>query len=291
MAKNNIFRQSIFHVTAHNKDGSYATQSARKETLLMSAKDLTSCGYNKVSPKNFGARHATLLSNFWKEKGISNATIKNRLAHLRWYASAINKPTAIPRNNDLFVQRRTYTSNENNKAKDLDLDKLDALTDRQNLSLKLQRFFGLRREESLKFNPMVATKKDNKIVLKASWCKGGRTREIIIRTQAQKDLLDQCEALVGNNSMIEKGSNYINARDALDKACQRAEIKNMHGFRHAYAQERYQEITGHLSPKQGGIISKDMSAEQKIIDSNARLIISKELGHSREEITVIYLGK
>lgn len=41
--------------------------------------------------------------------------------------------------------------------------------------------FGLRREESLKFQPVFATNGlDDSIRLKSSWCKGGRTRVIPI---------------------------------------------------------------------------------------------------------------
>ncbi|MCF7371894.1 hypothetical protein L3V27_13230 [Vibrio sp. J2-3(2022)] len=45
------------------------------------------------------------------------------------------------------------------------------------------------------------------------------------------------------------------------------------------------------APKAGGLTSRELSREQKSADKEARLIISRELGHEREEITVIYLGQ
>jgi hypothetical protein len=65
----------------------------------------------------------------------------------------------------------------------------------------------------------------------------------------------------------------------------------MHGLRHAYAQERYRELTGWPAPAAGGPTVKALTAEQRTIDRQARLTISQELGHEREQITSIYLGK
>lgn len=62
-------------------------------------------------------------------------------------------------------------------------------------------------------------------------------------------------------------------------------------FRHAYAQIRYEEITGWFAPACGGPTSKQLTAEQKEVDLKARLIISAELGHKREQITATYLSR
>jgi len=58
-----------------------------------------------------------------------------------------------------------------------------------------------------------------------------------------------------------------------------------------YAQERYKEMTSRDCPKAGVLISKELTAEQKKQDFESRMIISEELGHSREEITIQYLGR
>ena len=65
----------------------------------------------------------------------------------------------------------------------------------------------------------------------------------------------------------------------------------MHGLRHAYAQERYRELTGWECPVRGGPGRKSMSPAKRKIDFEARMTISSELGHGREEITVVYLGR
>jgi integrase len=50
------------------------------------------------------------------------------------------------------------------------------------MSLRLQRAFGLRREEAIKLQPRWADRGDH-LQLKASWTKGGRERTVPIRTE------------------------------------------------------------------------------------------------------------
>jgi hypothetical protein len=64
------------------------------------------------------------------------------------------------------------------------------------LSLRLQTEFGLRRAESLKIRPAWADRGD-RLVLKDSWTKGSRPREIPIRTEAQRVLLDKARRSLG----------------------------------------------------------------------------------------------
>ena len=65
----------------------------------------------------------------------------------------------------------------------------------------------------------------------------------------------------------------------------------MHGLRHAYGQRRYKELTGWDAPINGGLKSEQLTAEQKQIDYHARMILTEELGHGREQITTSYLGR
>ena len=71
----------------------------------------------------------------------------------------------------------------------------------------------------------------------------------------------------------------------------RAGLSSMHGLRYTYAQERYEELTGWHCPAQGGPNHTTLSPEQKELDHQARLTISQELGHEREQVTTAYLGR
>jgi hypothetical protein len=65
----------------------------------------------------------------------------------------------------------------------------------------------------------------------------------------------------------------------------------MHGLRHAYARDRYEELTGWVCPAAGGPLAKELTLEQREQDHEARLTISRELGHEREQVTAAYLGR
>ncbi|HEY9118668.1 MAG TPA: integrase, partial [Marinobacter sp.] len=70
-----------------------------------------------------------------------------------------------------------------------------------------------------------------------------------------------------------------------------AGLSKMHGLRHAYAQQRYRELTGWPSPHAGGPTREQLTEAQRQVDQQARLIISEELGHRREQISAVYLGR
>lgn len=65
----------------------------------------------------------------------------------------------------------------------------------------------------------------------------------------------------------------------------------MHGLRHAYAQARYEALTGWKAPAAGGPSTQSLTASQRLADCEARQTISRELGHERVEITKVYLGR
>jgi len=290
MAKSK-FRHELTSTLKHNKDGSFSTQKMRERSLIQAGKELNQMGYRDLNLANFKARHVTQLVSAWKDKGLSTATIKNRVSHVRWLAEKIGKENIVPKTNaELGIERRAYSNNDINKAQEIDQAKFEQLPERYQLCIKLQREFGLRREESLKFQPDYADKGDH-IELKDSWCKGGREREIPILTAEQISLLNRCVEFAQGGSMIAPEKTYYQEMKSFENACHQVGISNVHGFRHAYAQDRYKKLSGEDCPKAGGITSKKLNEAQKQADYAARMQVSSELGHSREEITTRYLGR
>ena len=88
--------------------------------------------------------------------------------------------------------------------------------------------------------------------LKPSWCKGGRTREIPILTIEQRKLLRECHVLVVTGSLIPPERTYIEQRRIYERHAARAGLSKLHGLRHAYAQTRYQELTGSAHRRPAG---------------------------------------
>ena len=172
------------------------------------------------------------------------------------------------------------------------MDKLKQIPDLFiHMSLCFQVLFGLRREASIKIVPAWADRGDT-LVLKDSWNKGGREIRIPIRTQEQRQLLDEAKALAKGKSLVAPG--YATYRDYLQHfryECGRVGIHAFHGHRHRYAQERYQGLTSWECPARGGPTAKQLTPKQKAIDREARDVISQEMGHGREQITAVYLGR
>jgi len=110
-------------------------------------------------------------------------------------------------------------------------------------------------------------------------------------TEAQRGVLNRARRLAGLGSLIPSNRNYVQQMRIYEGNTLRAGHSRMHGLRHAYAQNRYEELTGWKCPAVGGPESKSLTPEQRETDCEARLTISKELGHDREAVTAVYLGK
>ncbi|MEW8228507.1 MAG: integrase domain-containing protein [Candidatus Thiodiazotropha endolucinida] len=127
--------------------------------------------------------------------------------------------------------------------------------------------------------------------LKGSWTKGGRERIVPIRSEAQREVLNRARRLAGRGSLIPSNRNYVHQMRVYEGNTRRSGLHHMHGLRHAYAQNRYEELTGWSCPAAGGPVAKDLTTEHREIDYDARLTISRELGHEREAVVAAYLGR
>ena len=285
--------KEINDLCRRNKDGSFSTQSSRQDILIMAGKQLIKAGYKNLGADSIGKRHIDFLIAEWKSAGLSPATLKNRVAHLRWWCQKINKQNLIPRKNcALGIERRTYIP-KTSKAFDLREESLEKIKcEHLRVSLELQAAFGLRREECLKFQPKFAMSSGPEIVqLKGSWTKGGRPREIPVTSEYQRQVLAKALALAGEGSMIPPDKSYKQQKISYDNQTRQAGLSSLHGLRHQYAQNRYFDLTGWPSPLAGGPRKKALTKQQKEIDQRVRMQISAELGHGREQITLVYLGR
>ncbi|GHC34861.1 hypothetical protein GCM10010082_31950 [Kushneria pakistanensis] len=142
----------------------------------------------------------------------------------------------------------------------------------------------------MKLRPEIADQGD-RLALQGSWTKGGRARDIPIRTDAQRAALEQAHRVAGQGSLIPPEKSYAQHLKSYEYHLGKVGLSRMHGLRHAYAQMRYQELTGRASPAAGGASARDLTPEQRTEDREARLTISRELGHEREQVTAVYLGR
>lgn len=273
----------------HAKENSFGTRAARQSILDQVANTLHDLGYRRMSAVSLKQKHVEALVNHWHGKGLGIGTIKNRMTHVRWWAEKIGKGAVVAKNNAEYgIMNRTYVTNTD-KSRTLD-DRINAIKDLNvKMSLELQAAFGLRREESIKFMPSYADK-DSHISLKSTWTKGGKARDIPIRTTQQRELLDRARKLTGNGALIPSNKNYIQQLKTYERNTINAGFDKLHGLRHSYAQVRYEELTGNKCPIQGGASRQDLRGADRELDTKARLTISQELGHERLEIVAVYIG-
>lgn len=94
----------------------------------------------------------------------------------------------------------------------------------------------------------------------------------------------------GSRNLLEPDESYRDfrqgtvqfARDVLHKH----ELKGFHELRAAYACERYEQITHHPAPINGG----NCFQLDRYLDQKARTKISYELGHGRIDVVSTYIG-
>ena len=213
-----------------NRDGSFGTQAQRAKVLQLSADQLVGIGYRHLTVHTLKPKHVEALANKWLQEGLSSGTVKNRMSALRWWAMKVNRQNVIANSNAHYgIPDRKFVAEES-KAKSLTNDALDKIRDTHvRMSLELQRAFGLRREEAIKFSPSYADRGDH-LELKASWTKGGKARVIPIRTAAQREVLNRARQLAGLGALIPSNRNYIQQLRLYEGQTLRAGLCRMHGL-------------------------------------------------------------
>ena len=184
------------------------------------------------------------------------------------------------------------------------------LSERTQSIVDLARDFGLRFEEASKLDANSALKQaQNGSIIVENGTKGGQAREVPITSEKQLETLQNASKVQGNDrSMIESSKTYAEHQRESYK-----ETSNFHAERHAYANDRYSQLMKDklgidikspiLSDKPEGqswaSYVADKASEQGIgitpemardFDREARLELSEELGHHREDVASVYIG-
>ena len=274
---------------ARHREGAFLTRRDRSYALNHAADMLHALGFRRLRATGLKRKHVDALVAEWQRQGLAVGTVKNRMSALRWWASHIGRPGVVGTNAAHGIGERRYVTNEDRSAV-LDPEKLARVTDPHvAMSLRLQAAFGLRREEAIKFTPAYADRGD-RVRIKASWTKGGRAREIPIRNEHQRAVLDAARRLAGGGALIPGGRNYVGQRKVYERQAEAAGLSRMHGLRHTYAQARYEALTGWKAPAAGGPRRRSLGPARRRIDKAARIAIARELGHGRLEIVPVYIG-
>ena len=96
-----------------NRDGSHATQADRLRTLTLASRQLREGGFRQMRASSLKGKHIEALIARWQTEELSAGTLKNRVAHLRWWAEKIGRAGLIPGDNaQLAIPDRQFVTNE-----------------------------------------------------------------------------------------------------------------------------------------------------------------------------------
>ena len=281
---------------ADGRPVSHGTQTAFARFKDDFDRRLQAAGIHQLKPKNLKPRHINaVVGQLRKEVELETRSVgsaKNWLSHLRAYVRLIDRRYLVPRTNaELGFGNRVYVPTES-KAVVLTGGHLERVTcPYAAMSLKLQREFGFRREEAIKIQPKWADR-GNHLVLRASWCKGGRERVVPVRTASQRTALDEAKHLAATTQQgsLIPTETYVQQMKRFEYQCRKAGLHGSHGLRHEYAQRRFRELAGFDCPLKGGPKRQDMTPDMRRKDHEVRHEISRELGHGRLGILQTYCG-
>jgi integrase len=250
--------------------------------------------------------------NKWQQEGLQVATIKEYLSGVRMVCRIYGNDRIAPDNARFGIENRVMVDNRDKslpqevfKRVVADLKKSENRDDhRVAAQLQLERYLGLRTEESCKFNGRQALLADGRVFIQHG-TKGGRERIINKVTAKGMGAIRYAQSISGRGNLIpsnhslktwmQKYYRVIRANGISKKACG----ASGHGCRHAYTQERYETLSGFKAPCKFKTKAEFRKNAERIagqdwrkLNQDARQIIKAELGHGpdRDDVVSQYLG-
>ena len=89
----------LLRLLGGDRRGSHGTRRRRRYVLAQAAETLHRLGYRSLRARGFKGRHIEALAEEWRRQGLSDGTMRNRMAHLRWLAGKIGKAGIVHKDN------------------------------------------------------------------------------------------------------------------------------------------------------------------------------------------------
>lgn len=287
-------------IMKYNRDGSPARKKARYVNLMLCIRQLQKRGYQENwDVHNVGKQEVHRLVHDWRSAGLNDRTIANRMVDIRWLASKVGRKHLIPSNKELGLLRKKTSGPKEYEALELDHAGLRKMVIHAQLVTELRREFGLRQIEAFRFEHEYATREPGVIRLAGSWNRDAPPRVIPITTDRQRELLErvgryqetQPEHSAGCRSMMPANMTAKEYLAEYRRACHAAGVPGKE-LRAAWAQERFEQLTGFPPPIAGGPKYSELpDSDRKRYDEACRTA-SLELGLKPERQQQIenYMG-
>ena len=262
-----------------SRENSYKTRERYEETANRFAKFIGD-RYHLNNWRNLQNKHLEDYVRHLQEQGRGSSHIKTELSAIRYMARHIGtrRPLmdAKKHNERMEIGNRTFRGG-NKLWKESDMRMLNQAPDRIRGVLILARDAGLRIHEAHKIdaaNARAAIKSGKLHVVG----KGGRERDVPVRGQV-KEVLERALSIAepGQKLFVEQGVlTHVAIKEVQDWIYNHRDESShvsAHGLRHHFAQNTYKELRALGVP---------------VLE--AKLQVSALLGHSRAEVTDIYLS-
>jgi site-specific recombinase XerD len=294
------------------KNGSAKTQHNHIQEAKRFTETLRLLGYGVKQWKNLSNKHVGAVVKEWKNAGLATGTIKEYLSGVRAVARLFNNHRIAEKNSAFGIENRVYVSNRDKSVSEAVYERIvTALKASANINdnrvaaqLQLQRELGLRKEEAFKFQPASAVMRDGTVFIQHG-TKGGRERIIHHLSAKAKEAIAYAKSVVSGKNTIPNDMTERQWECHFYKTLRFHGLSqdscgaSSHGLRHAYAQARYEQMTGfeprckfESSELFRANAERTAGADWARADQDARQIIKAELGHgpNRDDVMAQYLG-
>lgn len=271
----------------------------------------------KLDPRSLSGRHVDVLMTIWRQRAeageLSASSLQKYHSILRTFTAWIGNPNLVkPLSayfDDAALYKRCYVAKVSKapRPRGVDINNLFAAIEARDVraaaATRLIDAFGLRFKEGVMCRPhadVVTAAQAGKPAGDTGTylhvhrgTKGGRRRYVPIDTPERQRAVDIARLIAKdeNESVSDPRLTLTQAIRHLRYVLEccgmtKADLKvTPHGFRHQYAADEYERVTGVRPPVEGG------AAPDKAIDAAARQDVSMKLGHGRPDISNAYLGQ
>lgn len=313
-----VLAQNNWRHAVKDKGVSYATMRDRSRFLrrcfdYLEDNDIKSF---KLDPRSFSERHVRFLFADMERRAqagrFGSSAMQKAHSYLRTFAGWIGKPgLVLPISayiNGKALHERRYVATESKawvdkgvNAAEL-IDAVAQFDERVAVQLTMSIEFGLRAKEAVMFRPhqdIVTAAQAGKdgtgtaeFLQLRRGTKGGRLRYVAVATPSQLATVEHARRVApGENDSLSdpryqlaraiRHQRYVMELFGLTKAMLGV---TTHGLRHQFAGAQYEAKAGVAPP-----LATDARADPAV-DQAARRHVSEALGHSRRQITTVYLG-
>lgn len=296
--------------------GSEKTKFAHKQEAGRFVEELREQGHGVQKWQNVTSRQLADVAEAWVNRGLAASTVHEYVSGVRQVAMSYGNDHLATASKlrdvdgNAFLDSRQYVTNQDKSVPQAAYEKAyerlasgEFGRDGQCLAeqMKLARYAGLRHEESRKADPLHTVRRDGTLEITEG------TKGALHRWNANA----YPEAREALHALVEfRDPKYHNTMQAAESAWEAKAYRmlhevgigrnleagaSFHGLRHAYAHDRYHDMTGFDCPAKGGTIEAAQAVAGegwRALDREARDTLKTELGHGmdRDAVISLYVG-